>query len=95
LWLRPSSTSPTDRRFSYFVLAARIRTKTGRRFRAVRNFFLFVIDFLENKPVFIQGSLTWGGRLSAVDLLVISSLEQLIFTRKILFNCFYKSSYLN
>jgi len=37
----------------------------------------------------------WRGRLSTVDLLVLSRSDQLIFTLKILFTFFYKASYLN
>ncbi len=42
-----------------------------------------------------QGSLTKEGRLSTVDLLVLMSLDQLIFKLKILLTFFYKTSYLN
>ena len=36
-----------------------------------------------------------GGRLSTVDLLVLTSLDQVIFIFKILFSFFTKTSYLN
>jgi hypothetical protein len=35
------------------------------------------------------------GRLSTVDLLVLTSLDQLLFILKIVFTFFYKTSYLN
>jgi hypothetical protein len=40
----------------------------------------------------VQGSLTEGGRLSMVDLLVPTSLDQLLFIMKILFRCFTKQA---
>ncbi len=43
---------------------------------------------------FNQGSLTEGKRLSTVDLLVLTSLDQLLFYENIIF-LFYKTSYLN
>ncbi len=42
-----------------------------------------------------QGSLTKGGKLSSVDLFVLTSLEQVIFILKIIFTSFCKTSYLN
>ncbi len=42
-----------------------------------------------------QGSLTEGERLSTVDLLVLTSLNQLIFNLQILFSFFYKTSFHN
>ena len=41
-----------------------------------------------------QGSLTEGGRLSTLDLLVLTSLEQLIFILKILFTVFLQNKLL-
>ncbi len=41
------------------------------------------------------GKSYWGWRLSTVDLLVLTSLDQLVFILKILFSFFYKTSYLN
>jgi len=41
-----------------------------------------------------QGSLAEGGRFSTVDLLVLTSLGQLLFIFKISFTFFYKTSYL-
>jgi hypothetical protein len=41
-----------------------------------------------------QGTLTEEGRLSTVDLLALTSLDQLIFILKMLFT-FFKTSYLN
>ncbi len=41
------------------------------------------------------GKSYWGGRLSTVDLLALTSLYQLVFILKILFFLFYKTSYLN
>ncbi len=41
------------------------------------------------------GKSYWGGRLSTVGLLVLTSWDQLIFTLKILFSFLYKTSYLN
>jgi hypothetical protein len=43
--------------------------------------------------MYVQGILTEGGRLSTVDLLALTSLDQLLLTQQILF--FYKTSYLN
>ncbi len=37
----------------------------------------------------------WGGRLSTVDLLVLTSLDQLLLIIKFLFHLCYKTSYLN
>jgi hypothetical protein len=39
-----------------------------------------------------QGSLTEGGRLSTVDFLVLTSLDQLIFKLKIIFSFFAKQA---
>jgi hypothetical protein len=47
------------------------------------------------KRWYSQGSLTKGRRLNTVDLLVLTSFEQLIFIVKILLSDFYKTSYLN
>jgi hypothetical protein len=45
--------------------------------------------------IFAHGALTEGGRLSTVDLLVLTSLDQLLFTLQTLLTLFYKTSYLN
>ncbi len=37
----------------------------------------------------------WSGRISRVDLLVLTNLDQLIFILNILFTFFHKTSYLN
>jgi len=42
----------------------------------------------------MPGKSYWRARLSTVDLLVLTSINQLLFTMKILFT-FYKTSYLN
>jgi hypothetical protein len=54
-------------------------------------------NIFDNESVVIQraGKSYWGGRLNTIDLLLLTSLDQLIFMLKILFQFFYKTSYLN
>jgi hypothetical protein len=49
---------------------------------------------LKQMSEFCQGSLTKGGRLSTVDLLVLTSLDQFFCIENII-NLSYKTSYLN
>jgi hypothetical protein len=49
----------------------------------------------KSKTLLQPGKPYWRERFNTVGLLVLTSLDQLLFTLKILFSFFYKTSYLN